>query len=346
MKQRFDAVDLAKFIFAAFVVSIHTYGYTDSLITPNRPIWGELILQLANIAVPFFFISSGFFFFKKYLTFTNDRQRSDYSKRYLARLLSLYLIWLALYMPFIWTKFTADHTTNIIKFGYWLVTGRFPMFIVSWYLAASLVGLPLTIWLIKHLKIKVTLALGILIECSMAIIVLYNFALPTVILGSFENLYIHSFLRGVLYFALGYLCAKMLPEIQKMRLLPFEFMTVGSIILSLAEQAISTRFHFNINPDFHDISFFVPVAAVCLFITCIKSNLSLQHAPALRLGSTFIFMSHVWIMNVINKFEFISITADNANNFVYYAIVFLTALSTFLIINRLKQKAPMLNNLF
>ena len=93
-RQYYCAIDAAKFICALLVVSNHIipFGYSDAFIIPN------LIVRnyLARIAVPFFFVSSGYFYFK-----SNRYENYDLSKmkKYISRLLLLYLFWSAIYFP-------------------------------------------------------------------------------------------------------------------------------------------------------------------------------------------------------------------------------------------------------
>lgn len=58
MEVNYNAIDIAKFVMALLVVAIHTH--------PENEIENKLILDIINciysIAVPFFFVASGFFY--------------------------------------------------------------------------------------------------------------------------------------------------------------------------------------------------------------------------------------------------------------------------------------------
>ncbi|MCH5316895.1 MAG: acyltransferase [Eubacterium sp.] len=92
-----NAIDLAKFICAVFVVAIHVppFGSADGSTVVT---YLNFFIQdyLARIAVPFFFITSGYFLFKK-----TDIKNFDIkpSKQYVLRLIKLYLIWSLIYFP-------------------------------------------------------------------------------------------------------------------------------------------------------------------------------------------------------------------------------------------------------
>lgn len=95
--KQYNAIDLAKFICAVFVVAIHVPPFGSS---EGTTILGYLnfFIQdyLARIAVPFFFITSGYFLFKK-----TDRNNFDIkpAKQYVLKLIKLYLIWSVIYFP-------------------------------------------------------------------------------------------------------------------------------------------------------------------------------------------------------------------------------------------------------
>lgn len=92
-----NAIDLAKFICAVFVVAIHVppFGSTDGSTLFS---YFNFFIQdyLARIAVPFFFITSGYFLFKK-----TDLNNFDIkpAKQYVLKLIKLYLIWSLIYFP-------------------------------------------------------------------------------------------------------------------------------------------------------------------------------------------------------------------------------------------------------
>lgn len=97
-KKQYAAIDVLKFVCALFVVTIHTAPLMDISIEMNF-----FITQvMARLAVPFFFIISGFFAFS-HIDFTKswrDEHNLQYIKKYLMRILKLYIIWTIIYLPF------------------------------------------------------------------------------------------------------------------------------------------------------------------------------------------------------------------------------------------------------
>ena len=92
-----NAIDLAKFICAIFVVAIHVapFGTADETSVIG---YMNFFIQdyLARIAVPFFFITSGYFLFRKINLKNFDIKPV---KQYLIKLIKLYLIWSLIYFP-------------------------------------------------------------------------------------------------------------------------------------------------------------------------------------------------------------------------------------------------------
>ena len=89
---RLKGIDFVKVLMAFVVVSIHTTAWP--------------LLGIREVAVPYFFIVSGFFLFGK---MTGDRA-ADLSaiRAWTLRILKLYLIWTAIYLPFTVYGFLQD----------------------------------------------------------------------------------------------------------------------------------------------------------------------------------------------------------------------------------------------
>ena len=92
------ALDIAKFISALFVICIHTGPFIDI----NTDLNFVVVQIISRIAVPFFFVSSGFLFFNK-IDFSRSWKDQDNIFRlrnYMIRLFKIYCIWTLLYLPF------------------------------------------------------------------------------------------------------------------------------------------------------------------------------------------------------------------------------------------------------
>ncbi|MDE5897257.1 MAG: acyltransferase [Clostridia bacterium] len=104
------AIDLAKYLFAILVVSIHLIGYAFANMaqdgappTGNSNPWMlfgfPLYYVFARSAVPFFFIASSYFLFRKIGQDSNSRK--VIIRKYCIRLLKLYAFWFVVSVPII-----------------------------------------------------------------------------------------------------------------------------------------------------------------------------------------------------------------------------------------------------
>ena len=112
MKQ-YKSLDVAKFICAILIIIIHTSpfsSYSKALTFGFRNI-------VCVIAVPFFFLTSGFLAFKKIDSLAKENKnkyqlvREEYVAGYLKRLAIMYGIWSAVYFPFVVIKWTRKGFT-------------------------------------------------------------------------------------------------------------------------------------------------------------------------------------------------------------------------------------------
>ena len=135
-KEQFRGVDAVKFIMAVCVIILHTHplegiNHTLNFITAD---------VLGRVAVPFFFMATGFllaqrkedgYFFER-----------DHVKKYVYRILKLYMIWTAIYLPVIIYKNIIDSGEGL-RYGI-LTSIRDFIFVGSyghlWYLPATAVG--------------------------------------------------------------------------------------------------------------------------------------------------------------------------------------------------------------
>ncbi|MDE6476119.1 MAG: acyltransferase, partial [Erysipelotrichaceae bacterium] len=97
MKEKYEMIDLIKYICSILVIVIHT----SPGLPYSRPLNFFLINIIGRIAVPFFFIANGYFMSK------NLQQKGNvYFKQYIKSLIKIYLLWSLVYLPFgiIWIQ--------------------------------------------------------------------------------------------------------------------------------------------------------------------------------------------------------------------------------------------------
>lgn len=96
VRQDFAGLDLARFVCAFLIVMIHIPPLGSAAEPTVQTLNFALANVLARIAVPFFFICSGFF---RYRRTPPDAFRAEPTRRAVVRLGRLYLIWTAIYFP-------------------------------------------------------------------------------------------------------------------------------------------------------------------------------------------------------------------------------------------------------
>lgn len=115
------AIDVAKFICAMLVVTLHvvTYAFANMAVDGAPPTGGDNVVMLtlfplyfvfARIAVPFFFISSSYFLFKKIRK--NSDARREIIKKYCLRIFLLFIFWFILSIPMIVDKFVINSSMS------------------------------------------------------------------------------------------------------------------------------------------------------------------------------------------------------------------------------------------
>ena len=149
------SIDCAKVLFAVFVVGIHTLApFTATLSNEAQ----RVITALLSMAVPFFFVASGFLLGNK-LNSSNREGQQVYLRKWLYRIGRLYLLWTLIYLPYAiygfsiedlgFIKSLAIYTRNILLVGenFW----SWPL----WYLLAMFVA-GCIIYLLLRCKVKRT----------------------------------------------------------------------------------------------------------------------------------------------------------------------------------------------
>ena len=158
-----NGVDLFKFLFSFAVVAIHAHlldGQEGSIVSALRIV--------ENLAVPFFFIVSGFFLGKK----ISEGNEFEVYKHYICRFLKMYMIWCFVYLPIniyyelIVYKFTLGFTVFDLIRG-WLLVGENPYSWPLWYLLASAVAV-LLIYIFRKLKFS----FSIILLCSLVLFII------------------------------------------------------------------------------------------------------------------------------------------------------------------------------
>lgn len=205
-KQTYGILDVAKFISALLVVAIHC----APLIQISEPANFVLVQIFARLAVPFFFLTSGWLFFRKINPHKGwkDPENVKALGHYWKRIAKIYLVWSILYLPLVflsWYQGGFDATTLVRFVRDFLCNGTYYHL---WFLPALLLGVPFVYLLYTTLKKRWMLWLSIaLYLIGMMINVYGNVLLDVPFLGRMIALYtsVFSTSRNGLFFAPVYL---------------------------------------------------------------------------------------------------------------------------------------------
>lgn len=135
MKKNFVGIDLFKLIAAILIVILHSIG---------NYLGKAGILFISNIcciAVPFFFIVSGYFFGRGLQQKTNN-ERKNYFKKYEKKLIKMYIVWSLIGIPFMVRAYLNIYGNNysyifLLMIRNIFFTGTFGIY---WYILAMIGG--------------------------------------------------------------------------------------------------------------------------------------------------------------------------------------------------------------
>ena len=152
MKRQYASIDIARYVSALLVVCIHTFPFLEISETFNT----YFIHTVCRLAVPFFFTTSGFFFFRNYDSENEDLNETRLKKA-LIRLFRIYLIWTILYLPY--TIFDYTHTGFHIKYLFTYVRDFFlnGSYYHLWFLPALMLADVIVYCLYKKKGLNFTL---------------------------------------------------------------------------------------------------------------------------------------------------------------------------------------------
>ncbi len=198
---RLAGIDIMKFIMAFAVLTIHVQVFFSY----NYP---SFINWFIRLAVPFYFLSSGYLTAQRYMGLSDKNEKAEYLRHKGFRFGRMFMLWIIIYMPFSIIDFEFNSPSLFIKdvalyIFKIIVTGESRFAWPLWYLYSSMVAYLLFGVLCKLKNFKyyavllsiITIA-GVLfaphIHLSNMIQTMYN--------GVFERL-----LGGFPYIAIGFL---------------------------------------------------------------------------------------------------------------------------------------------
>ena len=285
MKRQYASIDIARYVSALLVVCIHTFPFLEISETFNT----YFIHTVCRLAVPFFFTTSGFFFFRNYDSENEDLNETRLKKA-LIRLFRIYLIWTIIYLPY--TIFDYTHTGFHIKYLFTYVRDFFlnGSYYHLWFLPALMLADVIVYCLYKKKGLNFTLLITFILYFVGYLINVYTpiwesipgisffFGFFTKTLSTARN----GIFFGPMFIAIGLLLSR------TRRLIGF----LISIVLFFAE--VSLYRHFGILRDLTSMYICLVPAIYFLVNYLLKVNIPYRKMfTILRHDSLMIYTSHI-----------------------------------------------------
>lgn len=303
----YPAIDLAKFIMSFIVIVIHTNAY---IVVPEK---------ICALAVPLFFVFSGFFMYKGYVKKGGIKKVDSY----LIKLVRMYIMYMILYLPLtVYGYYINDKNvvSAVISFARnFLFVGECYYSWPLWYLLALIVATGIIRCMLR-MKIGITaiFAAGMM----MALIgygLDYLHENPTNgwinrIVGLYFEVFTRTrngFFIGLGYVSTGMLLAHCEEIICKNR----NFVLPVAVLMGIV-------YRYDV---FFSINIFVPVL-VCVIIT-LCGNMNLRYGLWLRNISTLVYFLHMYIVFALEKTLFygVDVQEKRTQMFLCTAIIAVSA---------------------
>lgn len=343
-KKTYYALDIAKFISAFLVICIHTGPLLDINETGNF----ILVQIIARIAVPLFFIISGFLFFAK---LDDKREWNDYRniaalKHYVLRLGKIYLLWSLLYLPFNYLLVRGDgfHTMTLIRYlRDFCFTGSYYHL---WFLPALMVAVCAVYFLRRFVSLRTTLVIsGILYLIGMMGNVYPQLVEEIPYVQTAYQYYTEIFVTtrngiffGMLFISLGAYFAKGRMMVNHGSLAPF----IG-FVLSLAA-LFGECFLLKEHGFMHDLAsmYLMLIPTVCfLFVWLLSLDMQKRAIyKVLRILSLLIYVSHLMFIVILNMLF------PTGNSLLLYGLTVFASLFFAILIYVLSNRFPIVKHLY
>ena len=330
-RKNLDAADVLKFVLSILIVSTHTSLF-EGYITP-----------LVRLAVPAFFMISGYFFFSKTNSCENMAQKKAYLKKSVMHNLKLYLFWFIVLLPL--TLYIRGYHTMGVFGGLLHLVRDFlfgSTFQSSWYIIALITGFTLVLFLSEKLSQSALVIIGVILYIPSLLSSNYEFILDScdslrVIGDSLSTVFLlpcRNFSVSILYIVIGKYLAEKNYEGKTKRytitfLLAFAALVAEYLALRYSGVKITNT----------DCYIAVPFAAYYLCKVFLTLDIKCKCAIILRKISTVSYCAHMAVFMVVGKFFKIFEIPDWQNVLRFAVTLLLTHLLSLVLIKLTDYKA-------
>lgn len=324
-KLYYKGIDYGKIVCAILVVCIHT----GPLLSINKEMNFFLVQIVARIAVPFFFIASAFFFFRKlhYEDGLRATKNIELLKKYVLRLCKMYLLWSLLYLTIqipMWIYHGFSFHTLLLYARDFLFMGSYYHL---WFLPSLIFAVLFVYFLLERINIKKVLILSLILYIiGMFINVYGDFFTHVPLVSNLLDIYLIVFATarnglffGCIFVSLGYLIAK-----HESNFIEFKRSGVISFLISFAlliGEAYLIRSLHMMN-DLTSMYLMLIPCVYFLFCTLLSYKNDRPNSNFVRNSSTLLYFSHCYIIFFVGLIPFFKM-----NSILYFVIVMLLSMA-------------------
>lgn len=301
LDKTYNGINFMKFICAILVIVIHT----NPFIGISEGLNYFVVNILSRIAVPFYFICSGYFFYSK-LNLTDYEVRKYKLSKYIGNLINIYLLWTMIYFLFNFKSYFIEQ--GYIKGS--LIFIRNFLFIGTqfhlWYLVALFTAVLLIIFLYQKYGYKILIVLSI---------VMYTFLL---LIGPYYGIIVNTPIKKI-----ADLCSYILGTPWNSFFMGFPFIVVGMSIK-----------RYNLNEKISRLLLFSIISFIGYSIeVIIISKLNISRTSSISILLLILTASiFIYIINLENKIVKINLITKYSNIFKELSLLIYLVHGLFLVI--------------
>lgn len=280
MSRKYDGIDLLKLIGSISIFTMHLGLFEGSTL--------NLVIQLlSRWAVPFFFIISSFFLFKKS---ENGSLSPEKLTLYVKRILFLYLSWMVINTPsIIYNHIIAEGglsfnvLVNLLKS--FLLSSSFTG---SWYLLSSVFSAVFVYFLSKKLSNKMILICTFPLFLICALTSVYRNVLPNPLMILFGEVLFFplNIFNGCFYYSIGKCVADNYNRIKNISKWYLIILLVFSYLAYFGEVYFAKSMNWLGSTD---VSLFMPLVGLAVTLLGLSLTIRINNSVLLRKMSTIIY---------------------------------------------------------
>jgi len=332
MKKTYELVDIIKLFFSICVVAIHSKIFQDN----SRYIGYVINHGIFRLAVPFFFVCSGYFLGNKLNKFENTDDKITEIKKYIKRLIIPFIFWLIIGM--IRQIYDLRHDDVLIIINTIVKKIFFYPWGALWYILAVIIATIILIPFIKKQKIKYAVFLGSALYIFALFCNNYYFLVENTVIDKIVTIYMNKFISarngvfvGFLFVTLGFYLSEFIKNKDiKLKELIIIFI-ISYIILFLEMSFLYGKTTLDDNALF--ISFIVLIPSLLTILLKVSYSLNVKiDTKILRNYSTGIYFMHRPIL------DFIYLMKINLNSYESFLIVIFVCVIILTILYKINNK--------